>query len=106
MNDPALLVMVTVVALATIASLILWLRGNGQPVVLRDAAGRPMDPDALEEGEADGLPGSARDNHYIRTPRPLSWPFWRPTGVNTDPRIIATRARERMTDRQPTDKRD
>lgn len=106
MNDATLPVVVTVVAIATIASLIMWLRGNGQPVVLRDPTGRPMDPSALEPGDAADLPATARDNHYIRTPRPLWWPLWRPNGFNMDPRFQATRARERMTDRQPTDKRD
>jgi hypothetical protein len=102
--DISSVVIIGLLVLTSIAALVLWLRGGGQPVVLRDGAGHMIDPDTLEPGEADDLPVTARENRYIRAPRlwyPGSWGRTPP-----DPDYAAMRERERLTPRLPTDKRD
>ncbi len=100
------LIVIGVLVFASVAALVLWLRGGGQPVVLRDGAGHVIDPDTLEPGETDDLPVTARDNRYIRAPRFFPWYTGRWGRVPSDPDYLAMRERERLTPRMPTDKRD
>ena len=100
-------IVIAVLVVASIAGLVLWIRGSGQPIVLRDGSGQAMDPDRLEQDEPDDLPITATDNRYLRTPRFLvpgvgRWGRVAPP----DPDYVAMRERERLTPRMPTEKDD
>jgi len=99
------LIIIGVLVLTSVAAFVLWLRGGGQPVVLRDSDGQVIDPDTLEAGETDDLPATARDNRYTRSPRSFPWDG-RWGRLPPDPDYAAMRERERLTPRLPTDKRD
>jgi len=99
-------IIVAALVVASIAALVLWLRGGGEPVVLRDGQGHAIDPATLEAGEADDAPITARETRYIRSPRVFPWYPGRSGSVPPDPDFAAIRERERLTPRMPTDKHD
>ncbi len=103
--DIAGAIIVGVLVIGSIAALVMWLRGGGQPVVLRDGSGHVIDPGALEAGEARDVPITARDNRYLRTRR-IPWFSGLWSQVPPDPDYLAMRERERLTPRMPTDKDD
>lgn len=103
------LLAVAIVALAALGSLAVWLRGGGQPVVLRDpTTANRISPAELEE-DAQGLPPTAYDNRYTRSRR-SPFPSWGGSrwavraGEGWDPTYDEIRERERLAPRSATEK--